>query len=339
MSERKIFFIGSFPGIYGGQTIKTQTLYNVIKKQNNVEVYNTTRAKKDLLYLLKMPKFLICNKNKKGVICLANDKLEFLTRLLKKNKVMMNNITVFIVGGVFSEYLTKLNKDVTYYNEYKNIIVETEMMKSKLEVLGIRNVKVMANFREYEEYRKFYSLDIDKNIRFAFISQISKEKGIDTVIDAVNLLRDQGTNITVDFFGHIAEKDKEYFEKNIDKEVIVYKGIIKNNKEVIDKLSKYHALLLPTRYPNEGLPGIFAEAKIAGIPIITTNINYNTDIVNNGVDGIIMEDGTSESLVKAIKELIQNKSKYDEIRYNSYLDGEKYLAKTYINEINSNLLG
>ena len=62
----------------------------------------------------------------------------------------------------------------------------------------------------------------------------------------------------------------------------------------------------PSYYP-EGLSNVLLETAASGRPIITTNRSGCREVVDNGINGYVVEERNSEDLVEKI-EMFLNKS-------------------------------
>jgi len=174
-------------------------------------------------------------------------------------------------------------------------------------------------------------IDVETKIfskRFVFISHVIKEKGIDEIVKVRKLLDD---SYIIDIYGPIHDNKYsiEYFKENN----ISYKGLIKP-KEVLNTLSKYDVLLLPSY--KEGYPGIVIESYSIGIPIISTNLIGLREITDQYKTGILIEPKNIQELKNAIEYFNKNNynemSKYAKNKF-SLFNSEKQ-TKLFINRIN-----
>jgi glycosyltransferase involved in cell wall biosynthesis len=85
---------------------------------------------------------------------------------------------------------------------------------------------------------------------------------------------------------------------------------IRHFKDVNDEeLSEYYRLadifVLPTLY--EGLPLVLLEAAAYGLPIITTDITDNSQIVKNGKNGYLVPTRNAPAIADAVVRIYENK--------------------------------
>jgi glycosyltransferase involved in cell wall biosynthesis len=245
------------------------------------------------------------------------------------------------MGGKSAEIIAKDKNYLKFVANYKKIYVEANGMKKELEDKGLRNVGIFPNCRSLPKNDLNVNEAIDNKIRLVYFSQISEEKGADLVFEAANLLDRNEIEYEIDFYGPINEKFEEKFFSNIDNfSNVKYCGIFKADEEdVYEKLNQYDVLLFPTRWKHEGVPGILVEAKIAGIPSIVSQINFNAEIINDGSDGIVMNENSAPHLFNAINLLYSNRELLSMMKYNAKGDSINYLIDNYINNIISDIRG
>ena len=145
-------------------------------------------------------------------------------------------------------------------------------------------------YREYPE---------DGTIKFAFISRIMKEKGIDQYLDAAEAMKGRNVEFHVcgfcepEYDGRLQEEDK--------KGVAQYHGMI---RDVTGFMGQMHCVIHPTYYP-EGLSNVLLEACATGRPIITTDRSGCREVVDDGVNGYMIPCQSSKELIKAVDKFLK----------------------------------
>ncbi|MFQ5328467.1 MAG: glycosyltransferase family 4 protein [Thermodesulfobacteriota bacterium] len=76
---------------------------------------------------------------------------------------------------------------------------------------------------------------------------------------------------------------------------------------VTDYLHGTDIFVLPSL--QEGMPNSLLEAMACGLPIVATRIGGGTDIINDGVNGILVEPGDSKELALGILNLLKDQEK------------------------------
>ena len=68
-------------------------------------------------------------------------------------------------------------------------------------------------------------------------------------------------------------------------------------------IANVHCTIHPTYYP-EGMSNVLLESCASGRPIITTNRSGCREIVDNGINGFIVEQQNSEDLIAKIRKFL-----------------------------------
>jgi glycosyltransferase involved in cell wall biosynthesis len=333
-------YLGGFPPPYGGVTIKNKLIFEETLTYLDIHQSKFYQSKSKFNKLIGLIREII-EKDNIFIIGLSNGSLIKLTVLfvVLLRKSLMKNAVVMVMGGTLDQKIKDSKRLVRYFSYYKMIYVETESMKLTMNKYGLNNVEIFPNCRK----RRFTGSDnknnIDGNIKCVYFSLISKEKGADIVIDAARILDKKKVNYEVDFYGHIEEEYAEEFEHAINNDRIKYKGIFKpkGQDDVYDKLKEYDILLFPTRWKNEGVPGVIVESKIAGITSIVSDINYNSEIVINNKTGVVLYENNSHYLSDAIEVLYNNKDLLKKLKLNALESSEKYYIDNYIHQLVSKI--
>lgn len=135
------------------------------------------------------------------------------------------------------------------------------------------------------EYHKLLEYPKDKIIRFFFISRILFEKGVEDYFEVARYIRSKYPNTEFHILGQCDSKKYKLKLSEFEKEgIIIYHGPVKD-------VRKYHKIsnctIHPTFYP-EGMSNVLLESCAAGRPIITTNRPGCKEIVDDGVNGYIV---------------------------------------------------
>lgn len=328
-----IYYLGTFPPEYGGVTVKNQNLYSALSKKIEIDRVDFSEIKRrNLKETFRLVKVLINRKNM-FVIGVAgkNTRKRFCKLLFYMNRLAMNRSIIFLMGGTVAKDIAADGEYKKYIRSFKRIYVEAEGMKKILEENGLDNVDIYPNGRFYPKrsYKKT-SYATDK-LKCVFFSLIQPDKGADWIINAAKKLQ------SIDFYlyGKIDEKYEKEFEEQIKNlNNLVYMGIFKgNSEEVYSELSKYDVLLLATRCKTEGVPGILIEAKIANIPAIVTDLNFNKDIIRDHVNGIVMKNNTEQELYDAILELDRNRDSLKKYAEEAGKSAKEFYIEKYIDDI------
>lgn len=129
-------------------------------------------------------------------------------------------------------------------------------------------------------------------------------KGFDRLIDAFALL----TNKEWELIIAGGNEDGDYLKKQATKLNLIHRIRFLGKVKDIDKIyAQAGIFVIPSR--SEGFPNALCEAMAAGLPCISFDfIAGPRDIINDGQNGIIIENGNIEALAAAIDYLIENPS-------------------------------
>ncbi len=131
--------------------------------------------------------------------------------------------------------------------------------------------------------------------RFVFIGHIKKSKGIDVIKSALAHL---DHSYTIHLYGPIMEPSYQ----DLHSQPRLYRGQL-DNERVIEVLSTYDVLLLPTFYEGEGYPGIIIESYSIGKPVIASDWKAIPEMVKDGATGLLVQPKKVDQLVDAIKSI------------------------------------
>lgn len=159
-------------------------------------------------------------------------------------------------------------------------------------------------------------------IRFIFISRIMKQKGIDQYLDAAVAIRKEYPDTEFHILGYCEDAYEEKLRQLHDWGIVIYHGA---TPDVRPFIANVHCVIHPTYYP-EGMSNVLLESCAIGRPIITTNRSGCREIVDDGINGFIVEQQNSEDLITKVRQFLS--LSFDEKR-NMGLAARKKVEKQF----------
>lgn len=141
----------------------------------------------------------------------------------------------------------------------------------------------------------------EETIEFLFMSRIMKKKGIDQYIEAAKYIRNKYPNTRFHICGFCEEDYEDKLQQLHESGIIYYHGM---QRDVRILLENVHCTIHPTYYP-EGMSNVLLESCACGRPIITTNRSGCREIVDDGVNGYIVEQENSQDLIKKVERFLK----------------------------------
>ncbi len=93
-----------------------------------------------------------------------------------------------------------------------------------------------------------------------------------------------------------------------------------SKSEVEAALATAHLLILPTFEDN--CPMVVLEAMAAGLPVVAANIGGIPDLIQDGVNGLLCDPASSESIRASVERLLRNPTLAHELAYRARVDAE-----------------
>jgi glycosyltransferase involved in cell wall biosynthesis len=137
-----------------------------------------------------------------------------------------------------------------------------------------------------------------------FCGRLSPEKGITFLLKAMRMLVEEFPRAILLIVGDgelKTELDHEIQDRNLNKNVMLLGERLDAN-EIMRILDVF---ILPSL--REGLPLVLLEATAASVPIVATNVGGNRIVVDDGVNGFLVEPGKVEALSNALRKLMNDK--------------------------------
>lgn len=310
---RRVCVCGHFGGnelSLDGQTVKTKTVAEELALQlgeSEVETIDTHGGKRSLPRVLAaIPRALKGCAN--FVMMPAQNGLRVLTpALLLFNLPFGRRLHYVVIGGWLPAFIEGRRLLAGGLKRFDFIYVETGSMKERLEGMGFSNVVVMPNckrLRILDPNELEYG--VAEPLRLCTFSRVMEEKGIEDAVRAVGEANAAlgRTAFGLDIYGRVDAGQRDWFEglRRRFGEGVAYRGEVPPERAP-EALRPYFALLFPTRFRTEGVPGTVIDAYAAGVPVICSDWDNRREIVEDGVTGRVYGFGDYEGLLSLLLEI------------------------------------
>lgn len=219
--------------------------------------------------------------------------------------------------GIYYWLLTKLNRQVICISQ---AITDQYRLWSygrcnNVLTLYIGTLLVTPRYTQ-DKARTILKLPHDRTI-ITNVSAIEYIKGIDTILQSIALLKQRGVDI---LFAHIGglrsntEEQQQY--ANSLKQMAIELGVkdkvvwLGRRSDVQDILPMADVYVHSSR--SEGLGSALLEASVAGLPLVGSRVGGIPEIVQHGVNGLLVDADNAEQLADAIEQVLTLKNNYGE---------------------------
>lgn len=172
-------------------------------------------------------------------------------------------------------------------------------------------------------------------LRIVFLSNLFEAKGFLDLVEACALLRDRGVAFEAVFAGAwesdaVRRRATDRVRALALEDRCRFPGVVAG-AEKWQLLLESDVFALPTRYPIEGQPIAIIEAMAAGLPVIATARGCIPEMVADGRNGFIIDEGDIDGLARRLAELAAAPARRIEMGRASraqYLD--RYTEEAYL---------
>lgn len=231
----------------------------------------------------------------------------------------------------------------------KKIVTVSEFNKKYLSQISPIQSEKITKIHNGIDLERFFPVEDASCARFTFlcVARMVEKKGHLVLLEACHLLKEWEVNFQCVFIGKgpLLEKIKKKIrELGLKKHVTVLGA--QSQEEVLRYYHASHAFVLPcvegADGNKDGLPVSIVEALACGLPIITTPMTGNPEVVKDCENGLLVPFSDSVATAKAMERLIKDREFYTQLQQKTRssvvdaFDQEKTiqsLVKVFNNEI------
>jgi len=257
----------------------------------------------------------------------------------------INKIYSFFESTMISENNHWLK--IIFYRSI-NILIKGFFKKNVVASYGLKNELVSGEFRPAESVVVIHlGIEIPEKFRnlhcylnglseakpvIGTISRLSKEKAIDRFISAIPFVLHEIPNARFIIVGKGAEEKR--LKAACQKQAIDLKVTFKEwTDRVFEELEALDLFVMPSQ--REGCPTALLEALAAARPVVASEIEGISDIIENGKDGLMVDTKNPRVFAQAIVSLCRNfelayflgKNGYQKVKTHFTIENEMNLIK------------
>lgn len=194
----------------------------------------------------------------------------------------------FRLANLFSDRVLGVSEDAAKLCQNQDFI-----SKNKIEVLW--------NGIDLDRF-EYHGPNVDGQM--IAVARLSPEKDFGTLLDAIAIARKQLPKIRLQIVGDGAERSR--LEKQRDELNLQTAVEFLGERSDVPTLLK-NASFFVSSSTTEGISLTILEAMAVGLPIVTTNVGGNPEIVEPGKTGTLVESRNPQQLADAIVEMYRDK--------------------------------
>ncbi len=178
--------------------------------------------------------------------------------------------------------------------------------------VGESRCSFVANGIDVEQYvpkedrlalRRSLELPVDKPLIGA-VGRLSAEKGFVYLIKALRLVVTEGIDAHLAIVGE-GEQRAELAGLSSRLRLSDRVHLLGHRSDLVDVYSCFDVFALSSL--REGLPNVLLEAMAMGLPVVATRTGSVTDVIEDGVNGLLVDPGDEESLAAALARLLSER--------------------------------
>ncbi|MES9969194.1 MAG: glycosyltransferase family 4 protein [Candidatus Thiodiazotropha sp.] len=221
-----------------------------------------------------------------------------------------NNLKGSIYTAI-DRYLLKFHDQIIVVSELmKDQLIQNGIDEEKIRV--INNALVIDDYvidRKCNKFRKEFGIQADAKV-IANIGRLSPEKRQDNFLKAAKKIEGIDANVVFLVIGVGPEEEKL---KRLANELGISDKVIFTGYRN-DMTSIYNEIDLVVQSSNtEGMPNVILESLLMTVPVIATNVGGTGQIVQDSINGILIEPENLDHLINAMKNYIQTSERFYEM--------------------------
>ncbi len=326
----KVGLIAPFPPPSAGMTVLAHTISSSLEKTGIlVDKINTNAKLPKLIRILNIGQlyqyihfYMKCTKIIKNdiILIISSSGGSFYFKVIPALffcKISRKKVILDFVGG---DMLAKLNKlNIFLLRLFENIFVPTTLFEIAFKEKGI-NCTVFPHIVDVE---RFYCNKISSDkITLLSAKALAKYSSIDDLIKAFAIVQKEFPKAELLIAGDGPEKENlQNLISKLGLQDIKFIGNVKY-EEMPSLYQNATILIHGTKIESFGIA--LVEAMASNTPIVSTNVGGIPNVVDNNVNGFLVDHGDYRSMAEKVLKILKDKPLYNKISKNGYSKSQQY---------------
>lgn len=157
-------------------------------------------------------------------------------------------------------------------------------------------------------------------LKLLMVSRLSKAdqyKGVDTLLEALQLGRNEGLSLTLEIVGTGDDTERlENLARSLQiRDAVRFRGALPDS-EVQGVYDESHVFVMPSK--KEGFGIVFVEAMASGLPCIGANHGGTPEVIEHFGTGFLIEYGDATQMVIYLRALLESSNLYHALSRAAY---------------------
>ena len=325
--SKKILYIGNNLSKKNSYVTTLDVLTSYLKK-TGFQVSVASDKTNKLFRLLDMIKAVQRNSNADYILIDTFSTLNFYFALIVSQfaRILKIKYIPILHGGNLPQRIdkSKILSNLIFKNSYKNI-APSNFLKSEFEKRGYKT-DFIPNILEIENYN--YKQRKTMKPFLLWVRAFKELYNPVMAIKVLDLVKKQHSSAKLCMIG--PQIDNSYKEAvTLAKDLNIYSSVeftgVLTKTEWLKKSKDFDIFINTTNFDNT--PVSVMEAMALGLPIVSTNVGGLPYLIENNIDGMLVDKENPEQMANAIIGLIENKDFYKQLISNAREKVEKFSWK------------
>lgn len=188
------------------------------------------------------------------------------------------------------------------YQFANKIIVQTNHNKEYFNKKLAKKIEIIFNPVDVGE-SKGAGLATKKEKRIVSVGRLMEQKNHQLLIRCFSKIKKTNPDYKLSIYGEGPEREnleKQVHELGLDEDVVLEGQV----DDIFSKITNSEIFILSSNY--EGMPNALIEAMCLGLPVISTKVSGATDLIEDGINGLLVDCMNENQLFNALYRMIND---------------------------------